>query len=76
MERSDENEDAELIARLEVPGYRARLERGIVMTIGAVDWNCPQHITPRYSQVEVERLIAPLTDENRRLKTQLAKGVA
>lgn len=71
-----QNEDAELLARLEVPSYRGRVERGIVMTIEAVDWNCPQHITPRYSQLEVERLIAPLIEENRALKVQLAQALA
>jgi predicted pyridoxine 5'-phosphate oxidase superfamily flavin-nucleotide-binding protein len=71
-----ENEDAELIARLDVPTYRARVERGVVMMIKAVDWNCPQHITPRFSEAEVERLIAPLIEENRALKAQLAQAVA
>ena len=45
-----ENEDAALIAQLKVPGYQARVERGIIMTIQALDWNCPQHITPRYTK--------------------------
>ena len=71
-----QNEDPDLVARLEVPSYRARVERGIVMTIEAVDWNCPQHITPRYSQGEVERLIAPLMEENRVLQAQLEQAVA
>ena len=51
------DEDPELVARLEVPGYRGRVERGIIMTIEGVDWNCPQHITPRYTKAEVEGLI-------------------
>lgn len=70
-----QNEAPELVARLEVPTYRARVERGVVMTIEAVDWNCPQHITPRYTQAEVERLIAPLIEENRLLQAQLAQAV-
>lgn len=68
------DDDPALIARLELPGYRARIERGIIMTIEAVDWNCPQHITPRYTQKEVERLIAPLLEANRLLKAQLAQA--
>jgi len=67
-----ENEDPELIARLEVPSYRTRVERGIIMTIEAVDWNCPQHITQRYTKAEVESLIAPLLEEIRELKEQIA----
>ncbi|MGJ7902773.1 2Fe-2S iron-sulfur cluster-binding protein [Lysobacter sp. 1R34A] len=53
-----EGEDAAVIARLEVPEYRARVERGIVIEVEACDWNCPQHITPRYTEAEIER-IAP-----------------
>lgn len=71
-----ENEDPELVARLEDPSYRARVERGVVMTIEAVDWNCPQHITPRYSQADVERLVGSLIEENRALKAQLGQAGA
>jgi len=67
-----ENEDPELIAQLEVPSYRARVERGIVIQVEAYDWNCPQHITPRYSEAEIDNLIAPLVSENRALKSQAA----
>jgi len=69
-----ENEEAALIAQLEVPGYQARVERGIIMTIEALDWNCPQHITPRYTKAEVESLIAPLLDEIQALKAQISTG--
>jgi hypothetical protein len=67
-----ENEEAALIDQLKVPGYQARVERGIIMTIEALDWNCPQHITPRYTKAEVESLIAPLLDEIQALKAQIA----
>jgi len=70
------DEDPELVARLELPGYRARVERGIVMTVAAIDWNCGQHITPRFTKDEVERLIAPLIEENRILQAQLAEAIA
>jgi hypothetical protein len=66
-----EHENPELIAQLEIPSYRGRIERGIIIHIEAYDWNCPQHITPRYTKAEVETLIAPLLEENRRLKAQL-----
>jgi len=67
-----EEEDAKLIARLALPAYPAKVEQGIIMTIEALDWNCPQHITPRYSKADVEQLIAPLQAEILALKTQLA----
>ena len=67
-----ENEDPELIAQLQVPSYRARVERGIVIHIEACEWNCPQHITPRYSKTEVDQLLKPLLEEIQSLKEQLS----
>lgn len=66
-----ERDNPELIAQLEVPTYRAHIERGIIIHIEAIEWNCPQHITPRYSKAEVEQLLAPLVEENRQLKAQI-----
>lgn len=66
-----EDEDPTLVTKLAVPGYQAKLERGIIMTIEAIDWNCPQHITPRYSKAEVDKLIAPLLEEIQALKSQI-----
>ena len=60
--------ESQLLAQLEMPTYRASVERGIIIHIEALDWNCPQHITPRYSQVQVEKMIAPLLAEIERLK--------
>jgi len=54
------DEDPQLLARLEAPTYRARVERAIVMTVEALDWNCPQHITPRFTEAEIAERIAPL----------------
>ena len=62
----------ELIAKLEIPGYSARVERGIVITIEAIEWNCPQHITPRYSEDEVDHVLQPLLEENKQLRELLA----
>lgn len=67
-----EAENPELIAALESPAYRARIERAIVITVEAWDWNCPQHITPRYTDADIESLIAPLQAELAELKAQQA----
>ncbi len=53
----DEDTEPALIARLESPDYRARVERGVVITIEAFDWNCPKYITPRFTEREVKALI-------------------
>jgi predicted pyridoxine 5'-phosphate oxidase superfamily flavin-nucleotide-binding protein len=53
-------DDAALLARLEMPEYRARIERGFLITVEGFDWNCPQHITPRVTVEEMEAVTAPL----------------
>jgi len=66
-----ETDETELVARLVLPDYRARVERGIIIQVEATEWNCPQHITPRYSEAEVDKVLQPLLAENRRLREQL-----
>lgn len=66
-----ETDEPDLIARLETPSYKARVERGIVIRIEAIEWNCPQHITPRYSEAEVDHVLQPLLEENKQLRDQL-----
>ena len=67
----DAGEDATLMARLEMPHYQARVERAIVITVEGYDWNCPQHITPRFTKAEIDEGIAPLHEEIARLKKAL-----
>lgn len=50
---SDINEHPELFSRLSVPGYDAVIERLMTFIVQAFDWNCPQHITPRYTGEEI-----------------------
>ena len=50
------DQDAELMQQLEMPDYKARIERLVILTVKAYDWNCPQHITPRYTLEEIEAL--------------------
>ncbi len=49
----DKADDPALIARLENPAYKAKVERAVIITVEAWDWNCPQHITPRFTEAEV-----------------------
>jgi len=53
----DEDTEPALIARLESPDYRARVERGVVIAVEAFDWNCPKYITPRFTEREVKELV-------------------
>ncbi len=49
----DEDMEPSMIARIESPGYRARVERGVVITVEAFDWNCPKYITPRFTEQDI-----------------------
>lgn len=65
--------DQATIDRLEVPNYRARVERGILITVEGFDWNCPQHITERFTMEEVRTMTAPLMERVTELEAELAR---
>jgi predicted pyridoxine 5'-phosphate oxidase superfamily flavin-nucleotide-binding protein len=65
--------DPLLIEALADPDYPATIERAVVITVGALDWNCPQHITPRFSEVELEAVLAPVRDEIAVLRAENAR---
>jgi uncharacterized protein len=44
----------ELMEKVQLPDYQAPVERIFVLKVHAFDWNCPKHITPRYTKEEVE----------------------
>jgi len=44
------------LATVELPDYRARVERIAYIDVAAFDWNCPQHISKRYTESEFEQL--------------------
>jgi len=48
-------DDQELLSRLEIDAYRAQVERGFLISVEAFDWNCPQHITPRYTEQDIKQ---------------------
>jgi hypothetical protein len=58
--------DPELDARLASDTPGAKVERILHIQVVAFDWNCPQHITPRYTKAEVETAIAPPARPHRR----------
>ena len=64
--------DGDLLERLIVPGYRARIERGFIIEIAAFDWNCSQHITPRFTAQEVEAATAELQRRIAELRAEVA----
>ena len=66
------DDDPDLLAGLVDADYDAIPEQAIVFTVDAWDVNCPQHITPRYSQREVDAQVAPLQHRIAELEAALA----
>ena len=46
-----------VLARAKIVPAVAPAERTFVLAIEAIDWNCPRHITPRYTLEEIEELL-------------------
>ena len=62
------------------PKYGAATERVYVVRIEAFDWNCQQHITPRFTVEEIRSVLEPmekqmqeLLQENEQLRETLAR---
>ena len=66
--------EPDLLERLAVPGYKARVQRGFAIKVAAFDWNCPQHITPRYTEADVSQAVSSLTARIAELEARLASG--
>lgn len=66
--------DADLLGKLAIDStYRGHTERGFVITIEGFDWNCPQHITPRFTAGDVDEIVTPMKDRIAELEAQLAR---
>lgn len=72
--------DPTLAAQLSIPGSKAVPERILKLHLETFDWNCPQHITPRFTEAEIAVAVAPMRDriaaleaENATLRAKLAR---
>lgn len=50
------SDNPELFELLKPEDYQFKPERLLLFHIKAYDWNCPQHITPRYSPADIEQI--------------------
>lgn len=66
-------EEPEIIARFAALSYDAAIERVFIATIAALDWNCPQHITPRFSAEEMQPIIGPILEEVEALRAEIER---
>lgn len=63
----------EWLERVRDPNEKTPIERVFVIHVEAFDWNCPQHITPRYTAEEIQEAVKPLEEEIERLRAELNK---
>ena len=70
----------EWVERVRLPEYKATVESVFVIHVEAFDWNCPQHITPRFTARQIRHALEPaeermqqLEQENESLRRQLAE---
>lgn len=66
-------EDPELLASLVVDGYRAQVERAVLIEVEAFDWNCRQHIPPLYPRAAVAEAMQVLRDRIVELEGEIAR---
>ncbi|MGV0761177.1 pyridoxamine 5'-phosphate oxidase family protein [Tistrella mobilis] len=74
--------DADPALTARVPGATApKAERIIRLHLEAFDWNCPQYITPRFTEAELTEALRPVRDriaeleaENAALRTALQES--
>ena len=70
----------EWMEKLRDPGYDAVVERVFVIHVDAFDWNCQQHITPRFTEEQIRAALSPIEErmqalqqENEKLQGELAR---
>ena len=68
------DDDSAILARLADPDYDGVPEQAVVFEVAAWDVNCPQHITPRFTDREVAEIVDPLKRRINELEAQL--GIA
>ena len=71
-------DDPALFARVAGDGLEGRAERVFVLRVEGFDWNCPQYITPRFTEEQLDEMLEPvnarlaaLEAENRDLRERL-----
>jgi predicted pyridoxine 5'-phosphate oxidase superfamily flavin-nucleotide-binding protein len=80
VETLDGDEAKSWLDRVRMPEERTVIERVFIIHVEAYDWNCPQHITPRYTAEEIregmqsiEGRVEALERENQALRKELAQ---
>lgn len=68
-----DSSDSKTLADLAPANNRVRIERGILITIEAFDWNCSQHITQRFTALDVQSVVSVLQTRVQELEEKVAE---
>ena len=66
-------DNLELYDLLQLEDYKFRPERMLIFHIEAYDWNCPQHIIPRYTINEINDAFLPQQEYIKSLEKEIKK---
>jgi len=67
----DARQHPDIVEQLAEPEIRDKVERLCFIEVVSYDWNCQQHITPRYTAEEIKGIVAPLQQRIAELESQL-----
>ncbi len=67
------DDDPDLTTFVTTPGYEAKLERIFRLRLKTFDWNCQQHITPRFTEHEIAEAVRPLRNRLAQLESETAE---
>jgi predicted pyridoxine 5'-phosphate oxidase superfamily flavin-nucleotide-binding protein len=76
MRAYDAADRPDLARLLGIEHYEARVEGFVLVAVEASDWNCPQHISPRFTVEEIDKLVAPLHARIAELEARLKEAKA
>ncbi len=66
-------EQPALVESLASADERSTVERVFLIDVVSYDWNCPQHITPRYTAAQIRAAIEPLQERVRELEAEVGR---
>ncbi|RWX76097.1 pyridoxamine 5-phosphate oxidase [Neorhizobium lilium] len=73
VEKLGVDDDPALAEQLADNGYKAKVERIFRLRLASFDWNCQQHITPRFTEQEVLAAVGPLRERLAQLEAENAE---
>lgn len=65
-------DDPAAVTALMPDGYRATPERAFFVDVIGWEWNCSQHITPRFTEAEISAAVRPMAAEINQLRAEIA----